>query len=231
MSSSLKHLAIIMDGNGRWAKARNKDRSYGHRKGAENMKNISVKASKLGIEVLTLYAFSTENWKRSEKEVNYLMKLPGIFFDVYLKEIMDANIRVEFIGFIDELPESTKKVVRNSIEATKNNTGMLLNLAVNYGSQQEIVHAIKQYADDVKEGNRDNDLSVEEFPNYLMTKNHSKVDLLIRTSGEYRLSNFLLWQISYSEFYFTDVLFPDFNEELLEKAVLDFSNRNRRFGG
>lgn len=231
MSSSLKHLAIIMDGNGRWAKALNKDRSYGHRKGAENMKNISIKASKLGIEVLTLYAFSTENWKRSEKEVNYLMKLPGIFFDVYLKEIMDANIRVEFIGFIDELPDSTRKVVKNSIEATKNNTGMLLNLAVNYGSQQEIVHAITQYAQDVKDGIRENDLSVEQFPSYLMTKEHSKVDLLIRTSGEYRLSNFLLWQLSYSEFYFTDVLFPDFNEKLLEEAVNDYSNRNRRFGG
>ncbi len=231
MSASLKHLAIIMDGNGRWAKARNKDRSYGHRKGAENMKNIAVKASKLDIEVLTLYAFSTENWKRSEKEVNYLMKLPGIFFDVYLKEIMDANIRVEFIGFIDELPASTKKVVKNSIEATKNNTGMLLNLAVNYGSQQELVYAIKNYADDVLSGKRENDLNVEEFPQYLLTKEHSKVDLLIRTSGEYRLSNFLLWQVSYSEFYFTDVLFPDFNGDLLEDAVNEFRNRNRRFGG
>ncbi len=231
MSDSLKHLAIIMDGNGRWAKARGKDRSFGHRKGAENMKNIAVKASKLDIEVLTLYAFSTENWKRSEKEVNYLMKLPGLFFDVYLKEIMQANIRVEFIGFIDELPTSTKKVVYNSMEATKNNTGMILNLAVNYGSRQEIVSAIKEYTDDVINNKRENDLEVETFENYLMTKNHSEVDLLIRTSGEYRLSNFLLWQISYSEFYFTDTLFPDFNEELLEEAVNEFNNRNRRYGG
>ena len=217
MSLSLNHLAIIMDGNGRWAKARNKDRSYGHRKGAENMKNISVKASKLGIKVLTLYAFSTENWKRSEKEVNYLMMLPGLFFDAYLKEIMEANIRVDFIGFTDDLPASTRKVIKNSREATKNNTGMLLNLAVNYGSQQEIVSAIQQYTDEVVNNNRANDLTVEEFPNYLMTKEDSKVDLLIRTSGEYRISNFLLWQISYSELYFTDVLFPDFNEEELEQ--------------
>lgn len=231
MSDSLKHLAIIMDGNGRWAKALGKDRSFGHRKGAENMKNIAIKASKLDIEVLTLYAFSTENWKRSEKEVNYLMKLPGLFFDVYLKEIMQANIKVEFIGFIDELPASTKKVVYNSMEATKNNTGMILNLAVNYGSRQEIVSAIKDYTDDVINNKRDNDLDVESFEDYLMTKNHSEVDLLIRTSGEYRLSNFLLWQLSYSEFYFTDTLFPDFNEDLLEEAVNEYNNRHRRYGG
>lgn len=231
MSSSLKHLAIIMDGNGRWAKALNKDRSYGHRKGAENMKNIAIRASKLDIEVLTLYAFSTENWKRSEKEVNYLMKLPGLFFDAYLKEIMAANIKVDFIGFIEDLPQATQKVVRNSREATKNNTGMLLNLAVNYGSQQELVSSIQSYTQDVLEGKRDNNLSVDDFPKYLMTKDHSKVDLLIRTSGEYRLSNFLLWQVSYSEFYFTDILFPDFNGDELEKAVNEFNNRNRRFGG
>lgn len=220
-----------MDGNGRWAKALNKDRSYGHRKGAENMKNIAIRASKLDIEVLTLYAFSTENWKRSEKEVNYLMKLPGLFFDAYLKEIMAANIKVDFIGFIEDLPQATQKVVKNSREATKNNTGMLLNLAVNYGSQQELVSSIKSYTQDVLEGKRDNNLSVDDFPNYLMTKDHSKVDLLIRTSGEYRLSNFLLWQVSYSEFYFTDILFPDFNGDELEKAVNEFNNRNRRFGG
>lgn len=220
-----------MDGNGRWAKALNKDRSYGHRKGAENMKNIAIRASKLDIEVLTLYAFSTENWKRSEKEVNYLMKLPGLFFDAYLKEIMAANIKVDFIGFIEDLPQATQKVVRNSREATKNNTGMLLNLAVNYGSQQELVSSIQSYTQDVLEGKRDNNLSVDDFPKYLMTKDHSKVDLLIRTSGEYRLSNFLLWQVSYSEFYFTDILFPDFNGDELEKAVNEFNNRNRRFGG
>lgn len=231
MSSSLKHVAIIMDGNGRWAAALNKERSYGHRVGASNMKNIAIKASELNVEVLTLYAFSTENWKRSEKEVDFLMKLPGLFFDKYLVEIMKANIRVEFIGFIDKLPKATQKVVRNSVEATKNNTGMLLNLAVNYGSQQEIVSAIRDYTDEVISGKRENDLSTEDFPNYLMTKEHSQVDLLIRTSGEYRISNFLLWQISYSEFYFTDTLFPDFTPDKLEEALNSFKDRSRRFGG
>lgn len=220
-----------MDGNGRWAQALGKDRSFGHRKGAENMKNLAIEASKLDIKVLTLYAFSTENWKRSEKEVNYLMKLPGLFFDAYLKEIMEANIRVEFIGYIEDLPASTRKVVENSQNATKDNTGMILNLAINYGSQQEIITAVKNYTEEVVNGVRSNDLTVEEFDNYLMTKDHSKVDLLIRTSGEYRISNFLLWQISYSELYFTDVLFPDFDKVQLQLAVDEFKNRNRRFGG
>lgn len=231
MSNSLQNLAIIMDGNGRWAAALGKDRSFGHKKGADNMKNLAIKASELDIKVLTLYAFSTENWKRSEKEVNYLMKLPGLFFDVYLKEIMKANIRVEFIGFIDKLPASTRKVVKNAVESTKMNTGMLLNLAVNYGSQQEIVQAVKDYTSDVIEGKRENDLEVADFSNYLMTKEHSHVDLLIRTSGEFRLSNFLLWQISYAELFFTDTLFPDFTPDLLEEAVLAYSSRDRRFGG
>lgn len=231
MSINLNHLAIIMDGNGRWAQALGKDRSFGHRKGAENMKNLAIEASKLDIKVLTLYAFSTENWKRSEKEVNYLMKLPGLFFDAYLKEIMEANIRVEFIGYIEDLPASTRKVVENSQNATKDNTGMILNLAINYGSQQEIITAVKNYTEEVVNGVRSNDLTVEEFDNYLMTKDHSKVDLLIRTSGEYRISNFLLWQISYSELYFTDVLFPDFDKVQLQLAVDEFKNRNRRFGG
>ena len=231
MSDSLNHVAIIMDGNGRWAKLHGKDRSYGHRQGATTMKNLAVKASELNIKTLSLYAFSTENWKRSEKEVNYLMKLPGLFFDQYLKEIMEANIRVRFIGFISDLPKATQKVVANAISATKNNTGMELVLAVNYGSQQEIVHAIKSYANDVALGYRENDLEVNEFENYLMTKEYSQVDLLIRTSGEYRLSNFLLWQISYAELYFTPTLFPDFDGDQFESAINDYQSRHRRFGG
>lgn len=231
MSNDLKHLAIIMDGNGRWAKAQGKDRSYGHRKGAENMKKLAIKASKLDIKVLTLYAFSTENWSRSESEVNYLMKLPGLFFDVYMKEIQESNIKVEFIGFIEQLPKATQKVVYKSIEDTKTNTGMVLNLAINYGSQQEIVHAIKKYTQEVIADNRNNDLTVEQFNDYLMTKDYPAVDLLIRTSGEYRLSNFLLWQISYSELFFTKIPFPDFNPKELEKAILDYNLRHRRFGG
>lgn len=230
MSNDLKHLAIIMDGNGRWAKAQGKDRSYGHLKGSENMKQLALKASKLNIKVLTLYAFSTENWSRSEKEVNYLMRLPKMFFDSYMKEIQAHNIKVEFIGFIDKLPKATQSVVNQAINETKNNTGMILNLAVNYGSQQEIVSAIKDYTADVLNGNRENDLDTDDFSNYLMTKNYPPVDLLIRTSGEYRLSNFLLWQISYSELYFTKIPFPDFDPKELEKAVLDYNQRHRRFG-
>lgn len=231
MHNELKHLAIIMDGNGRWAQALGKDRSYGHKKGAENMKNIALKASKLDIEVLTLYAFSTENWNRAQKEVNYLMKLPGLFFDAYMKEIQEHNIKVEFIGFIDELPKATKKVVLRSIEETKDNTGMILNLAVNYGSQQEIVAAIKKYTEAVTNKQRQNDLTIEDFEQYLMTNNLPPVDLLIRTSGEYRLSNFLLWQLSYAEMYFTKIPFPEFNPQELEKAVLEYNQRHRRFGG
>ncbi len=220
-----------MDGNGRWAKALNKERSYGHKKGAENMQKLAIKASKLEIEVLTLYAFSTENWKRSKKEVDYLMKLPGLFFDAYMKEIQAHNIKVQFIGFIDKLPKSTQKVVNKAIEDTKNNTGMILNLAVNYGSRQEIVAAIKTYSNEVLNNKRLNDLDVEQFNDYLMTSDLPEIDLLIRTSGEYRLSNFLLWQVSYSELYFTEIPFPDFNGDELEKAINEFNNRNRRFGG
>lgn len=220
-----------MDGNGRWAKALNKERSYGHKKGAENMQKLAIKASKLDIEVLTLYAFSTENWKRSKKEVDYLMKLPGLFFDAYMKEIQAHNIKVQFIGFIDKLPKSTQKVVNKAIEDTKNNTGMILNLAVNYGSRQEIVAAIKTYTDEVLNNKRLNDLNIDQFSDYLMTKNLPEIDLLIRTSGEYRLSNFLLWQVSYSELYFTETPFPDFNGDELEKAINEYNNRNRRFGG
>ena len=231
MQNELNHLAIIMDGNGRWAKAQGRDRSYGHRKGSENMKTLALKASKLNIKVLTLYAFSTENWNRSEKEVTYLMKLPGLFFDAYIKEIQSQNIKVQFIGFIDDLPKATKKVIEKSINDTKDNTGMILNLAVNYGSQQEIVAAVKKYSQDVLDKVRDNDLEVSEFNDYLMTKDYPPVDLLIRTSGEYRISNFLLWQISYSELYFTKIPFPEFNPEELEKAVNDYNQRHRRFGG
>lgn len=231
MQNELKHLAIIMDGNGRWAKAQGKERSFGHRKGAENMKKLAIRASKLNIKVLTLYAFSTENWSRSEQEVNYLMKLPGLFFDAYMKEIQKANIKVEFIGFIDKLPKKTQQVVQKSKEDTKNNTGMILNLAVNYGSQQEIIAGVKKYADDYASGKRDNDLTVEGFSNYLMTKDYPPVDLLIRTSGEYRLSNFLLYQLSYSEMYFIKIPFPEFNPDELEKAILDYSQRHRRYGG
>lgn len=231
MQNELNHLAIIMDGNGRWAKAQGKDRSYGHRKGSENMKQLALKASKLNIKVLTLYAFSTENWNRSEKEVSYLMKLPGLFFDAYIKEIISHNIRVQFIGFIDDLPAATKKVIKKSINDTKDNTGMILNLAINYGSQQEIVAAVKKYTDEVVSKVRENNLEVSEFSDYLMTKDYPPVDLLIRTSGEYRLSNFLLWQISYSELYFTKIPFPEFNPEELEKAINDYHLRQRRFGG
>ena len=231
MQNELAHLAIIMDGNGRWAKALGRDRSYGHKKGAENMKKLALKASKLDIKVLTLYAFSTENWNRSKKEVNYLMKLPGIFFDAYMEEIQAHNIRVQFIGFIDKLPKATQKVVYKSINDTKDNTGMILNLAVNYGSQQEIVNAVINYTNEVVNKQRDNDLTVEDFDQYLMTKNLPSVDLLIRTSGEYRLSNFLLWQLSYSEMYFIDIPFPEFNPDELEKAILEYNHRHRRFGG
>ena len=226
------HVAIIMDGNGRWAKKRNMPRVKGHYEGMQTVKKITKYASKLGIKYLTLYAFSTENWARPKEEVSYLMDLPEKMFTSFMPELMENNVKVEVIGVVEKLPESTRKAVEDAIEQTKNNTGLKLIFALNYGSKDEIVTAVKRIA----QGAANNEYKVEEIDEQLIsdnlfTKDTPDPDLLIRTSGEQRISNFLLWQIAYSEFIFTKVAWPDFVEEEFYKALLEYQSRDRRFGG
>ena len=226
------HVAIIMDGNGRWAKKRNMPRVKGHYEGMQTVKKITKYASKLGIKYLTLYAFSTENWARPKEEVNYLMDLPEKMFTSFMSELMENNVKVEVIGVVEKLPENTRKAVEDAIEQTKNNTGLKLIFALNYGSKDEIVIAVKRIA----QGAANNEYKVEEIDEQLIsdnlfTKDTPDPDLLIRTSGEQRISNFLLWQIAYSEFIFTKVAWPDFVEEEFYKALLEYQSRDRRFGG
>ena len=226
------HVAIIMDGNGRWAKKRNMPRVKGHYEGMQTVKKITKYASKLGIKYLTLYAFSTENWARPKEEVSYLMDLPEKMFTSFMPELMENNVKVEVIGVVEKLPENTRKAVEDAIEQTKNNTGLKLIFALNYGSKDEIVTAVKRIA----QGATNNEYKVEEIDEQLIsdnlfTKDTPDPDLLIRTSGEQRISNFLLWQIAYSEFIFTKVAWPDFVEEEFYKALLEYQSRDRRFGG
>ena len=226
------HVAIIMDGNGRWAKKRNMPRVKGHYEGMQTVKKITKYASKLGIQYLTLYAFSTENWARPKEEVSYLMDLPEKMFTSFMPELMENNVKVEVIGVVEKLPENTRKAVEDAVEQTKNNTGLKLIFALNYGSKDEIVTAVKRIA----QGAANNEYKVEEIDEQLIsdnlfTKDTPDPDLLIRTSGEQRISNFLLWQIAYSEFIFTKVAWPDFVEEEFYKALLESQSRDRRFGG
>ena len=232
MENCPKHIAIIMDGNGRWAKKQGKPRTAGHYKGSENVRDIAIAANDLGVKVLTLYAFSTENWARPEDEVNYLMKLPSVFFEAYLTELMKNNIRIAFIGELDKFPEATRKVMVNAIEKTKNNTGLVLNFALNYGSRREITLAVQKIAEKVSNGDvLPNEITEQMIDENLMTSAYPAIDLMIRTSGELRLSNFLLWQLAYAEFYFTDISWPEFTKEELVKALETYTSRHRRFGG
>lgn len=230
----LNHLAIIMDGNGRWAKKRHLPRFVGHRHGMDNIRTIALAANELGIKVLTLYAFSTENWARPTDEVNYLMRLPIDFFDKFMPELMENNVRVNIMGFVDELPEKTYLVTKKAMEETANNTGMVLNFAFNYGSRREIATAVQEIASEVQKGRiNPSDIDEQMVSNHLLTHPLAPFDdpdLLIRTSGEERLSNFLLWQMAYTEFSFSDKLWPDFDEDDLKELVKDYQGRNRRFG-
>lgn len=230
------HVAIIMDGNGRWAQNRRLPRVAGHKEGMETVKKVTTHASHLGIKVLTLYAFSTENWKRPEEEVNFLMQLPCDFFDTFVPELIKENVRVNVMGYRDHLPTDTQDAVNKAIEQTKENTGMILNFALNYGGRSEIVTAMQEVYQEVAQTAGDVSMIDEEMiAKHLMTgflpKEIRDPELLIRTSGEERISNFLLWQIAYSELYFTKALWPDFNGELLEASIAAFQHRNRRFGG
>lgn len=226
------HVAIIMDGNGRWAKKRSLPRVAGHHEGMKVVRKIAIVANDLGIKALTLYAFSTENWKRPKSEVDYLMKLPEEFLDTYLPELIEKNVKISMIGKREGLPDHTLRAVDYAIRATAKNTGLVLNFALNYGGRAEILAAVKDVVADVKHGIiNENDLSEQTFANYLMTKDFIDPDLLIRTSGEIRLSNFMLWQLAYTEFWFTECLWPDFNEFIFLDAIEHYQNRSRRFGG
>jgi undecaprenyl diphosphate synthase len=225
------HIAIIMDGNGRWAKKRALPRTAGHHEGMKVVKRVTKLASQIGVKTLTVYAFSTENWKRPQDEVNYLLKLPEEFMGTFLPELIKENIRVRIMGNKEAIPAHTLNAVEKAVEETKHNTGMILNFALNYGGRAEIVRAVNKIVCDYKEGTLQGDIDEELFSNYLFSDDLTDPDLLIRTSGEIRLSNFMLWQLAYTEFWFTDVLWPDFREEHLLEAVHAFQKRGRRFGG
>lgn len=226
------HVGIIMDGNGRWAKKRGMPRVFGHRAGMENVKKIIRHSSDLGVKVLTLYAFSTENWKRPFEEVSAIMGLLVEYLVKELDEMHKNGVVVRTIGDISKLPENAKKCLFDSMEKTKNNEGLILNLALNYGSRAEILRAVQKISGEVKEGKiNPEDITEEMISKNLDTGTVPDPDFIIRTSGEERISNFLLWQIAYSEFYFTDVFWPDFDEKEYEKALLEYQNRKRRYGG
>ncbi|KAB3531348.1 isoprenyl transferase [Alkaliphilus serpentinus] len=226
-----QHIAIIMDGNGRWAKKRFLPRTLGHKAGVEALRDIIKTASNTKIAYLTLYAFSTENWNRPNDEVSALMELLVEYLRKEGEELHSNNIKINTIGDIDGLPEFARKEVLRAKELTKNNTGLWVNIALNYGGRDEIVRGIKRIAKDIKEDKISiEDINQEVFSSYLETANMPDPDLLIRTSGEYRFSNFLIWQSAYTELWFTDILWPDFRGEDLLMAISDFQKRERRFG-
>lgn len=227
-----KHIAIIMDGNGRWAKKRGLPRTIGHRAGVETIRNIVKASSKIGIKYLTLYAFSTENWKRPKDEVSTLMSLLVEFLRKEIDELNSNNVIVQTIGDISQLPETCQKELDRAYDITKANSGLKLNLALNYGGRDEIVRAInKMFSDFKAEKFKIENIDDMLISSYLDTSGMPDPDLLIRPSGEYRISNFLLWQIAYSEMWFADIYWPDFKPYHLYKAILEYQERDRRFGG
>ncbi|MBQ5560741.1 MAG: isoprenyl transferase [Lachnospiraceae bacterium] len=227
-----QHVAIILDGNGRWAKKRFLPRNAGHVQGAKVVEQICEDAWDLGIKYLTVYAFSTENWKRSEEEVGALMKLLHKYLSNCLERSAKNNMRVRVIGEISKLAPELQNQIIELEEKSSTCTGLNFTVALNYGSRDEIVRGMKKMVDDIQNGTvSKEDISEEMFENYLDTKGIPAPDLMIRTSGEQRLSNFMLWQMAYAEFYFTDVLWPDFNKKHLQEAIDYYANRDRRFGG
>ncbi|HAM81881.1 isoprenyl transferase [Ornithinibacillus bavariensis] len=226
MNEIPNHVAIIMDGNGRWGKSRGLTRSEGHYAGSQTMEKIIDASAELGIKILTLYAFSTENWKRPKDEVNYLMNLPIKFFNQKLPEFMRRNIKIHISGDVDNLPKGTRDAVVKAMEKTKSNTGLIVNFALNYSSRKEILQAICHVIQDAENKLISlDDMDENAFQKYLYTKNLPDPDIVIRTGGEKRVSNFLLWQSSMSDLYFVDVLFPDFTREMLIKAIHDVNKR------
>ena len=227
-----QHIAIILDGNGRWAKSKGMPRNYGHAQGAKNVEKICEEAWRMGIKYLTVYAFSTENWSRPQNEVDALMKLLRNYMKTCLKTAAKNDMKIRVIGDIEPLDEDIKSRIRELEEATANNGGLNFTIALNYGSRDEMIRAMKKMVKDHDAGKlATEDITEECFSSYLDTKEIPDPDLLIRTSGEQRLSNYLLWQLAYSEFYFTDVPWPDFHKEELERAIEAYNKRDRRFGG
>ncbi len=226
------HIAIIMDGNGRWAKQRKLPRTMGHRAGMKNIKMMVEESSNLGVKYLTLYAFSTENWKRSKEEVGALMDLVVEFINKEFEELHRNNVKLNSIGDISKLPEKSKAAVEDTMYKTRNNTGLTLNIALNYGGRDEIVKGVKEVAKEVLEGKLQVDnIDDKIISDHLYTSGMPDPDIVIRPSGELRLSNYLLWQSAYSEFWFSDINWPDFKKEDLRRAISDFQKRDRRFGG
>lgn len=227
-----KHIAIIMDGNRRWAKSKNLETKDGHKAGADNLEKIASYANKIGIKYLTVYAFSTENWKRSKEEVAALMFLLNWYIDSWLKKANTENIRLKIIGDITVLSKTLQEKIAKAVEKTKNNTGLTLSIAFNYGGRAELVMVTKKIAEKVQKGKlKIEDITEETISENLYTAGEPDPDLLIRTSGELRTSNFLPWQITYSEFYFPQIHWPDFNEQELDKAIEIYGQRTRNFGG
>lgn len=232
MNNIPSHIAFIMDGNGRWAKKRKMPRTYGHHEGTKTIRSLALEANHLGVKAMTVYAFSTENFKRDAQEVEYIFKLPKEFFNLYLKELMENNVQIRYIGHLELAPQETQDIINAAIEKTAHNTGLILTFAFIYGGRDEIVEATKEIAQQLQNG----DIQLEEitedyFEKHLMTKDLPPVDLMIRSSGEYRLSNFMIWQLAYAEFIFDDTLWPDFNKEHLYEAIAIYQGRERRFGG
>lgn len=226
------HIAIILDGNGRWAKAKGMPRNYGHAQGSKNVERICEEAYRMGVKYLTVYAFSTENWNRPKDEVDALMKLLRNYMKTCLKTAAKNDMKVRVIGDKTGLDEDIRNRIAELEEATKDNGGLNFQIALNYGSRDEIVRAVRRVSEDVKEGKvKPEDIDEKMFETYLDTHGIPDPDLMIRTSGELRLSNYLLWQLAYTEFYFTDVPWPDFTKEELSKAIEQYNRRDRRYGG
>lgn len=227
-----EHVAIIMDGNGRWARRLGLPRMIGHRNGMKAVKRATIAADELGIRILTLYAFSTENWKRPKDEVDFLMSLPQEFLALELEELIEKNVQVRMMGHTDNLPRHTIEAMEEAISRTKDNTGLILNFALNYGSRREITESMKVIARKVRDGKLSpDDITEEMVDSNLLSHGMSDPDLLIRTGGELRLSNFMLWQLAYSELWFTDLYWPEFGREQLVEAVAEYQRRTRRYGG
>ena len=232
MNNIPAHIAFIMDGNGRWAKKRMMPRTFGHNEGTKTIRKVALEANRLGVKAMTVYAFSTENFARPEEEVQFIFKLPKKFFESYLKELIENNVQICMIGHLDKAPKATRDIINSAIEQTKNNTGLKLCFAFIYGGRDEIVHSTKQIVQNVQEGKISiDDITEDYFNSTLMSANLPDVDLMIRTSGEQRLSNFMLWQLAYAEFIFTPVYWPDFDEKELHKSIWLYQNRERRYGG
>ncbi len=226
-----RHIAIILDGNGRWAKKRGLPRTAGHMAGAETFRRIATYCRSIGVEYLTVYAFSTENWKRPEEEVGTIMKLLWRYLDEAIRTMEKDHIRMKVFGELARLSPQLREMVDRTDEISQHYQGFQANICLNYGGRDEIIHAARRYARDYAEGKVQGELSEEQFGNYLYSAGIPDPDLLIRPGGEMRISNFLLWQCAYAEFYFTDVLWPDFTPEELDKAIAEFNRRDRRYGG